>query len=120
MTFVGPAKTPRSLRVASPAAAQTRSGKLTSFDVNLPLQIAALDASIGRIAPFQGPPREGPQYAPEQPFLCNRELALTAEAGVGEVPHHGPLHGRRSDDGLIRDPWVPTVQDRTKSGYVVY
>ena len=39
--------------------------KATSqIDVNLPLQIAALDASIGRIAPLREPPREGPQSAP--------------------------------------------------------
>jgi len=37
---------------------------MTGVDVNLPLQIATLDASIGRRADLQGSPREGPESAP--------------------------------------------------------
>jgi hypothetical protein len=36
----------------------------TGIDVNLPLQIANLDASIGRIAALPGTPKEGPESAP--------------------------------------------------------
>jgi hypothetical protein len=36
----------------------------TGFDVEHPLRIATVDASIGRIPDLQGSPREGPESAP--------------------------------------------------------
>src|SRR5580700_4845933 len=46
------------------------------IDVNLPLQIATLDASIGRRPGLQGSPREGPESAPKPPFHCEREVGF--------------------------------------------
>jgi hypothetical protein len=54
---------------------------LTGFDVKLPLQIAVLDASIGRISHLQGPPREGPESARYPSFHCEREIALSGHHG---------------------------------------
>jgi hypothetical protein len=39
-----------------------------AYSVNLPLQIATLDASIGREARLRASPREGPECAPKPPF----------------------------------------------------
>ena len=47
-------------------------------DVKHPLRIAALDASIGRKARLQRPPRERPQSAPKPTFYCDREIGFTA------------------------------------------
>ena len=37
--------------------------RTAGVDVKHPLRMAALDASIGRIARLRGSPREGPEYA---------------------------------------------------------
>ena len=50
-------------------------------DAKHPLRIAALDASIGRKAGLQSPPREGPECAPKPPFFCEREIGFTARRG---------------------------------------
>jgi hypothetical protein len=44
------------------------SDRMARIDANLPLQIAALDASIGRLGTLQGLPREGPESAPKPAF----------------------------------------------------
>jgi hypothetical protein len=49
-----------------------------AVDVNLPLQIATLDASIGRKPRLQGSRREGPECAPLQSFDWERETGFTA------------------------------------------
>jgi hypothetical protein len=51
---------------------------MSRVDVNLPLQIAALDASTGREAALRAPPREELQSAPKLPFHCERELGFAA------------------------------------------
>jgi hypothetical protein len=53
-------------------------------DVKLPLQIAALDASIGRKARLQESARKGPESAPKPPFHC---VGVT---GVTPKQNHAP------------------------------
>ena len=36
---------------------------------------------FGRIAPLQGPPREGPESAPKPSLHCEREIGFTARSG---------------------------------------
>jgi hypothetical protein len=43
--------------------------------------MAPLDASIGRIAPLQGSPREGPERVPNLPFLREGEIGFTGPTG---------------------------------------
>ena len=50
-------------------------------DVNLPLQIVTLDASIGRIARLRGAPREGPKCVPKPPFGCECKIDFTGTYG---------------------------------------
>ena len=52
--------------------------RTAGVDVNLPFQIAALDASIGRIARLRGSPREGPESGRKPSFRCVCEIAFTA------------------------------------------
>ena len=49
-------------------------------DVNLPLQIATLDASIGRKVRLQGSPREGPEVRAKAAVHCEREIGFSARS----------------------------------------
>jgi hypothetical protein len=51
------------------------------IDVNLPLQTAALGASVGLISDLQGSPREGPESARYPSFHCEREITLSGHHG---------------------------------------
>ena len=46
---------------------------MTGVDVNLPLQIATLDASIGRKARLERPPQEGPECVPKPPSIAKMQ-----------------------------------------------
>jgi hypothetical protein len=48
------------------------------IDVERSYQTVALDAAVGRIAPLQRPPREGPESVPNPPFHCERRVRFTA------------------------------------------
>ena len=72
---------------------------------NLPLQIAALDASIGRKAPLQESPRQRPESAPKPPFDCEREIAFTA---LREIPNRTVTHLPRGTIGQLIHP--PTAR----------
>jgi hypothetical protein len=51
---------------------------MSRIDVKHPLRTVALNASVGRIAPLQGPPRERPQSPSKPPFDREHELGVTA------------------------------------------
>jgi len=72
---------------------------MTGVDVEHPLRIAALDASIGREAGLQGWPREGPESAPKPSVHCEREVGFTALSG-SSFERHGP--SRTAELGIHR------------------
>ena len=85
----GPAKIPPA-SVCIVAAAQ-RGGQnpidLTGFDVNLPLQIATLDASIGRKVRLQASPRKGRSPRHNRPRAVDRAKAASTKpsASLGQI-----------------------------------
>jgi hypothetical protein len=55
--------------------------RTATIDVNLPLQIAALDASIGREARLQRSPRKGPGSGRKPSFNCEPEIGFSTRSG---------------------------------------
>jgi hypothetical protein len=80
---------------------------MTGVDVKLPLQIAALDASVGREARLRGSPRQGSECAPKPPFLREREIGFTAPR---------PLQTLALTENPRRRPWPA----RSQSSRVVF
>ena len=70
----------------------------SQIDLNLPLQIAAFDASNGRIARLHGTPWEGPECAPKPPFRIEREIGFTVHSRSSRYRNDLQLAYRRGTD----------------------
>ena len=65
---------------------QLGAGPTDGVDVKEPLQIAALNASIGRIARLRGSAPEGPECARKPPFRTECEIGFTVRSRSSDAP----------------------------------
>jgi hypothetical protein len=86
---------------------------MARIDANLPLQIAALDASIGRKARLHASPREGPESGRKPALQCEPEIGFNTLSTHSSEPIWTVAKGKRTSKPYKRRP--PVLQDTWKA-----